>query len=285
MVTPVVLRVLYRVTLRVFKDGGPSGSTVTRDEISRMPARSASPMTGGIRGGRSESDYYYIDGVKVRGTAQLPLNMESEVIDTKIQKLEYEIDLPHTIPSDGRDHLIKIKEEQPAVRYVYHAIPKLESDVFLMAELTDWASLNLLSGQSSIYYGGTFTGESYLDTKHMGDTLSLSLAREPNIFVERILDKDLNDRRIIGKSVRETFAWEIKIKNNLGKPITMIVTDQFPLADRRSIEVELLENSGAKADKKTGELTWENEIAAGEQLTLNHGYSMKYSSGTRMYFD
>lgn len=81
----------YTVPL-IEKDGGPSGGTVTRDDISRMPGRSAvavASTVGGvqtdadgessIRGARSESTWYYIDGVKVRGTTRLPKAAIQEV--------------------------------------------------------------------------------------------------------------------------------------------------------------------------------------------------------------
>lgn len=68
----------YTVPL-IQKDGGASGATVTREQIAKMPGRSANAIattvagasdagTGGgisIRGSRSENTYYYIDGVKV----------------------------------------------------------------------------------------------------------------------------------------------------------------------------------------------------------------------------
>ena len=70
--------VQYVVPL-IDRDGGASGGTVTRDQIAKMPGRSANSIattvagtsdagTGGgisIRGARSENTYYYIDGVKV----------------------------------------------------------------------------------------------------------------------------------------------------------------------------------------------------------------------------
>lgn len=68
----------YKVPL-IDKDGGATGATVTRDQIAKMPTRSATGVattvagastagTGGgvsIRGARTENTYYYIDGVKV----------------------------------------------------------------------------------------------------------------------------------------------------------------------------------------------------------------------------
>lgn len=70
--------VQYVVPL-IDRDGGASGGTVTRDQIAKMPGRSATSIattvagtsdagTGGgvsIRGARAENTYYYIDGVKV----------------------------------------------------------------------------------------------------------------------------------------------------------------------------------------------------------------------------
>jgi hypothetical protein len=70
--------VQYSVPL-IDRDGGASGGTVTREDIAKMPGRSAASIattvagasdagTGGgisIRGSRTESTYYYIDGVKV----------------------------------------------------------------------------------------------------------------------------------------------------------------------------------------------------------------------------
>lgn len=85
--------VFYEVPL-IDKDGGASGSVVTRDDISKMSARSASEVAktvGGvfsqegdgealsIRGARSEASYYFIDGIKVRGSSSLPKSSIQEV--------------------------------------------------------------------------------------------------------------------------------------------------------------------------------------------------------------
>ena len=85
--------VFYSVPL-IDKDGGASGATVTRDDISKMSARSASEVAktvggvysqegGGdevnIRGTRSDATYYFIDGIKVRGSSSLPKSSIQEV--------------------------------------------------------------------------------------------------------------------------------------------------------------------------------------------------------------
>jgi hypothetical protein len=82
----------YKVPL-IDRDGGASGGTVTREEIAKMPSRDAlglaqtvagvsSAGTGGgisIRGARTNSTWIYIDGIKVRGSSQLPKSAIEEV--------------------------------------------------------------------------------------------------------------------------------------------------------------------------------------------------------------
>lgn len=87
-----VVIVAYRVPL-IERDGGPSGATITREDIARLPARSAAGVAstvGGvntnegsgaisIRGSRSDGTYFYIDGIKVRGSSNLPKSAIEEV--------------------------------------------------------------------------------------------------------------------------------------------------------------------------------------------------------------
>jgi len=84
--------IAFKVPL-IDKDGGSSGGTVTREEIDKMPSRSALGIastvagvgtagTGGgisIRGARTNSTWVYIDGIKVRGSTSLPKSAIEEI--------------------------------------------------------------------------------------------------------------------------------------------------------------------------------------------------------------
>lgn len=83
--------VKYTVPL-INKDGGASGGTVTREDIAALPTRSIAGIAstvGGVstagngnvtvRGARSENTFYYIDGIKVRGSSNLPKSAIQEV--------------------------------------------------------------------------------------------------------------------------------------------------------------------------------------------------------------
>jgi hypothetical protein len=83
--------VAYRIPL-INKDGGASGATVAREDIAHMAVRSATAVAGtvggvnvsengemSIRGSRSDASYFYIDGIKVRGSTNLPKSAIEEV--------------------------------------------------------------------------------------------------------------------------------------------------------------------------------------------------------------
>ena len=83
--------IAYKVPL-IDRDGGASGATITREDIARLPVRSAAGVAGtvggvnqteggsiSVRGSRSDGTYYYIDGIKVRGSSSLPKSAIEEV--------------------------------------------------------------------------------------------------------------------------------------------------------------------------------------------------------------
>jgi hypothetical protein len=212
----------------------------------------------------------------VSATDAMSANYISNSLKSSLANLEYVIDVPYTVPSDGEDYLIKIKDTAVVVNYAYHTVPKLDQDAFLIAELSDWTSLNLLSGKTSIYYQGTFTGESFIDANNTSDTLKISLGRDKNLIIQRTGKKETYDKRIIGSTIKETVGFDITIKNNKQCPVRIVVEDQYPISERKSIEVLLLESTGAKADEKTGKLTWELILQAGEKKVLTFKYSVKY---------
>ncbi|PLX06801.1 MAG: hypothetical protein C0596_13940 [Marinilabiliales bacterium] len=132
----------------------PSNMTISYNEIEKMPA------TGGVSAKYCdvyvEEDAYYYE---LKSQNYKTTNYISNTVKNTVANLEYKIDIPYTIPSDGKNYDIKIKDVELDVEYIYHAVPKVEEEVFLSAQITDWTDLNLLSGESSIYYNGTFTGE------------------------------------------------------------------------------------------------------------------------------
>lgn len=275
--------VTYAVPL-IDKDGGASSSTITRNDIGRLPVRGASNIASNVRGARSENTYSYIDGIKVKNDEYKKTDYISNSLKTTVANLEYEIDVPYTIPSDGQDYSIKMKELSVPVKYIYHAVPKLDEDAFLTAELTDWTKLNLLPGKSNIYYEGTFVGSSNIDTEKASDTLSISLGRDKNIAIKREGNTELFDKRVVGSYIKETIGWKISVRNNKDAKINIVIEDQFPISYRKSINVDRIDYVGAKLDDKTGMLLWDLELNANESKDVQFNYQVRYPKYLNMNY-
>ncbi len=250
-----------------------------------------------VRGSRADANLYYIDGIKVRGSNNLPqaaistvsvdgvykkprtrisTDYISNTLEQNVSHAEYAIEEPYTILSTGEDYNITIKEVQTELNYTYYAAPKLDGDVFLAARLDDPAELNLLPGKTNIFFAGTFTGESYLPADFLSDTLEISLGRDKNISVQRTGKKEVREKRIFSSTVREKAGWEIKLRNNKSKTVNIVVQDQYPITQKSAISIELLNAEGAEVNKDTGLLEWKLNLEPGKTQTVSFEYEVKY---------
>ena len=265
----------YKVPL-IDKDQTSTGGTMYSKEISRMPGRSATAVSVG--GVWSDNRYNRYDNQQYSAPKKSykTILISGNDAGDNITSLEYKIAIPYTIPSNGQEYIVKIKEIKKPVNYVYSAIPKLDRETFLTAELIDWADLNLLSASASVYYKGTYTGKTFIDAESTKDTLIVSLSREKNVIVERKLLEDRNKKSYSGRKVTQTVNWNITIRNNKPNSVKIMVEDQIPISEVDDFDVVTIELSGGTLNPKTGKVIWEIEIPANQKKELDLIYSIKY---------
>jgi len=187
----------------------------------------------------------------------------------------FEINLPYDIPSDGVAYSVNIKEEKLNVNYQHIAIPKLENDAFLIAQIDRWDSLSLLPGQANIIMDNIYLGKSYLDPNTTEDTLSLSLGRDQRIAIDRKLLKDYKSTKR-GDFKTEVFTYEITIKNNKKQEVDMNIKDQYPISQTKEVEVLLTEDGQANINTETGIMNWNVHLKPGESKKIRFSYQLKY---------
>ena len=211
-----------------------------------------------------------------------PLVATQQVRQTNV---EFKIDIPYTIPADGKQYAVDMQEYAAPAYYEYYCAPKLDNDAFLTAKITDWEAYNLLEGEANLFFEGTFLGKSLLDVQNTGDTLTLSLGRDKNITVTRTKGKDFSKRQLLGANQKDTRSWEINVRNKKNQPVNLVLEDQFPVANTKDIEVERLETSGGETDKETGKVIWKLALPAAQNKKLNLSYSVKYPKGRKVVLE
>ncbi|OFX21568.1 MAG: hypothetical protein A2041_01275 [Bacteroidetes bacterium GWA2_31_9b] len=195
---------------------------------------------------------------------------------TNQTNVEFNIDIPYSIPSTGKEYTVQINEYKLDASFTYYAAPKLNTDAFLLAKITGWAEYNLLAGQANIFFEGTFVGNSTIDPSITRDTLDLSLGRDQSIVITRTKIKDFESKKVLGINKKETYGWEISVRNNKNSAISLILEDQFPISSNKDIEVEQIEKSNAKLNETTGRLTWDLKLNSLEAKNIQVKYSIKY---------
>ena len=194
----------------------------------------------------------------------------------------FDIDLPYDIPTDGQAYNVAIKDEMVNATYKHVAIPKLDKDAFLLANISDWEKLDLLPGNANIIMDNIYLGQTTIDPNSITDTLSLSLGRDKRISTSRTLVKEFTKTKVRGDTKLETFTYEITVKNNKKQAVDMLLRDQFPISKLKEVEVELEDAGNADVNKETGLLSWNLKLQPGESKTIRFGYSIKYPKDKRL---
>jgi uncharacterized protein (TIGR02231 family) len=204
------------------------------------------------------------------------VNIRFETIEISELDADFEIAELYTIPSDRKPYSIDVNSHDLTADFKHIAIPKLDKDAFLLAQITGWESLNLIDGPMNVYYGDSYIGLSNLSTRTLGDTLDLSLGRDRRVLVTRVKLKEFTKKQMIGSYQTATYSYKISVKNNRNQAIEIDLEDQIPVSTIKEIEVNAVEISGATLYDNTGKTKWKMTLQPGETKSVVLTFSVKY---------
>ncbi|MCK6648657.1 MAG: DUF4139 domain-containing protein [Bacteroidia bacterium] len=207
---------------------------------------------------------------------QIKQPIEFEEIQVSELSAEFDIKTNYTVPSDAKPYIVDVTEYKLPATYKHYCVAKLDRDAFLLARITGWEDLNLVEGPANVYFSGTYVGQSYVYTRSTDDTLDLSLGRDNKVLVTRSKIKEYSSKKLLGNTTKETFAYEMVIKNNRKTAVQIDLEDQLPISTKSDITVEAIEISKGELDAKTGKLTWAQTVQPGEVKKITLSFSIKY---------
>ncbi len=194
----------------------------------------------------------------------------------------FEIDLPYDIESDGQLHSVTIKDQEITCTLKNYAVPRVDKEAYLLAEVADWQNLDLLPGDANIIMDDTYIGKSVIDPITTADTLNLSLGRDKRIAVKRSLVKELSSIKTSGRDSKQVFTYEIIVKNNKLTDVNLLLKDQYPLSTIKEVEIKLDDDGDAMVNNETGVLTWKIDLKPGESKKVRFSYIVKYPKDKRI---
>lgn len=248
-----------------------------------------------VRGSRGATQNVAVDGVQIQNMPMRQRRADKKERKAKVTGYNarqvrkaitqvYEAKAPYSVKSDGKEIAVSLQEYELPVDYSYVAIPKLDEDAFLEAQLFGWDTLGLISGNIKVFIEGSFVGNSMLDVNALDDTLSFSLGRDPNVVVKRTDVPESYRKSFFGGKRIRTIAYQIEVRNNKKVPITLELQDQFPLSPSEDIQIERGDVGDGKVDAETGIVTWNLELKPGEQAKRTLQFEVTYPKDVQVYF-
>ncbi len=191
----------------------------------------------------------------------------------------YNISVPYNIEGNNKEQVVALQEQQiDNVEYQYQTLPKLDTDVYLVALIKDWQKLSLLSGDVNLTYGTTYFGQTNINTASTQQIMPVALGTDPQISVKRELQDENSKKAVLTSNITKEYTYKITISNNKKQSAKVVLKEQYPVSTAKDIQVELLETTSqfTDNDKQKGVLTFEQELAPGESRTLIVAFSVRY---------
>lgn len=213
---------------------------------------------------------------KVNKGKQKELPKITEEIQISELSAEFDIKQNYSVPSDAKPYLIDVTSYTLNASFQYYSVPKVEKEAFMLAKIAGWEDLDLIEGHANVYFGGTYVGQSYINTRSVADTLDLSFGRDKKIVVTRTKLKENSSEQTASTTKKMTYTYEIVVKNNHKTAVQIEVEDQLPVSQNNEIVVDVKELSKAERDEATGGLKWKMSLAPDESKKIILSYSIKY---------
>jgi uncharacterized protein (TIGR02231 family) len=214
-------------------------------------------------------------GVKKDAVPQSSISNYTTINENQLN-VSFDIDIPYDILSNGKAHSVALKDLKLPATYKYYAVPKVEKEAFLLAEISEYSKFNLLPGEANIIFEGMYVGKTMINPNQTSDTLNLSMGRDKKIAIKREKIADKSGTKFLSGYKEQTFTYDITVKNNKKEAIELLLKDQYPISTDKEITIELLDNGKSKVNAETGILTWDVKLSAGETKKYRISYKVKY---------
>ena len=236
------------------------------------------PRTYGYDNSNAKLNTVVVSGYMKKDKAEMDESSISNytTINENQLNISFDIDIPYDILSNGKAHSVALKDLKLPATYKYYAVPKVEKEAFLLAEISEYSKFNLLPGEANIIFEGMYVGKTMINPNQTSDTLNLSMGRDKKIAIKREKIVDKSGTKFLSGYKEQTFTYDITVKNNKKEAIEMLLKDQYPISTDKEITIELLDNGKAKVNAETGILTWDVKLNAGETKKLRISYKVKY---------
>ncbi len=194
--------------------------------------------------------------------------------DKTLSNVEFKIKNRYSISADGKENMLVVRNTPLNSSFNYISVPKVNTDAFLLANITNWRALNILPARANIYFDNSFVGETEIRPENMSDTMSLAIGRERGIEITRKKIDDDAKEKLIGKNKTREITIELAIKNTNKSMADISIKDQIPVSKDDRIKIKQVALNGADLEDLTGLLSWKLKLKPGQTEIIKFTYQI-----------
>lgn len=221
-----------------------------------------------------------VDAVQMN-MLEMAMDVEEDVVYPAVItatdiNIVYKLAGKHVITGNGKPKVLILDTKKIPSRFVYHCVPKLNEQVYLLAYIPNWHNLNLINGIADIYLQDVFIGHIAISETFTGSEYPLSFGVDNRISIKRNRKQDFSSESRISSEKKEKISYEFTLRNNLQTDIAVEVLDQIPISKNKSVKVVLEDKGDAEYTEAIGLLKWVLAVPAGKSSTATFAYELRY---------
>jgi len=157
--------------------------------------------------------------------------------------VRYPMESPGTVLSDGQLHALTLLRREGGVNRVFRCVPRVDTNVYQVAEFHNPLKLPLLAGAVRVFSGGDFVVTAPMNTTPPGKTIRVNLGVEASVSVARNTSFQETTSGLLGGDTDLKHGVTIDVHNKLAKPVRVEVFERIPVSHDDDIEVKLLSSA------------------------------------------
>ena len=189
--------------------------------------------------------------------------------------LEYDLAGTWDVPS-SKEIICDLTDQSVSCRYHDICVPKLDTKVYLAAEVKTADAESLMDTNASIYIKGTYMGDAYIEMDPSKELYDISLGIDETVKILRKRTKRFSSNVLLKGQKKIDFEFEITASSKKDRKCDLTIIDQIPVSEDKTIEITQGDISGGEYDEKTGEVKWNISLEPSETAKKILSYSVAY---------
>jgi hypothetical protein len=221
-----------------------------------------------------------------RGTQGLSLLDQTQyVIEDQAYRYRFTAPNPTTVISGSDSVIVPMEVHQEEVKLLYESTPALSPHAYLIGEVQHQGQSPILAGQASLFSGGSFIGETQLNTVLQGEKMTLHLGADPDLKVKRQVEVKSETNGIFSRTETNLYTVNLQVVNHKKRAVNIKLYDVLPVSDHKEVKVKLLttQPSAEIDDKKSGIISWYLSLKAGAKHEVKLQYQISHPADQRVY--